>query len=639
MIATVPGKLITALLFVGVFVGSFYGWGSLVRKLAGSVPKRPATTTALGMGAFLFLGSLLNIAGFASGSALDLLLLIGLIVASANLRIGGAWPNVLPQKVTSALGALLVLTAFTFIALTQFPPAAHNFHDDLQKYFAHPVRMLATGTLFGSSLSALGSETLGGQALLQAPIAHHLGVEYVNGLDALAAFVLCLLLLLSPSRRSNARLRFTGFLAVALIWVINPQYVNVSALYTGCALMITALFLAADPQELEGEAPSPWLLGLIYAGLASLKSTFALFGVLHLTTLVIVGACILGNPWYSLRWGARVAGWWGLFLAPWLILHGPHLSQWLFHYVAAENSIQLSAVAPASSLDETLSLFSTKPLFYGGTSAAYSLVAVFTLLTGLLAARCLRGYTIAEQQGIVGSIAAGVTGFFAYLTLVPILGPQLAGYNTGFRYAAPFLIAVFPAVIVLVAHQPAHCPSPLWRQTRDILLPVACVIVILAFSGFWVTRLQQASRFNSVLAFSRLATNSRYIQYNDYAINGPMLVSLEKAQALTPKGETILAWVNAPFHLDFARNRIVDIEPAGAANPWATVPPARYLLIDYNGYATRSRKQLMSMATGVGTHERFIGERTIELLRVLEDRFGRSKSLYDDGTIKLLQVE
>ena len=56
------------------------------------------------------------------------------------------------------------MTIFTIA--TQLPPSIYNFHDDYQKYFAYPVRMVETGTVFGSPLSAMGLQTLGAQAFL-----------------------------------------------------------------------------------------------------------------------------------------------------------------------------------------------------------------------------------------------------------------------------------------------------------------------------------------------------------------------------------------------------------------------------------------------------------------------------------------
>lgn len=55
----------------------------------------------------------------------------------------------MPNKPILLAGGLIVLV-IAFAILTQLPPGAFNYHDDFQKYLTHPVRVLATGTLFGS---------------------------------------------------------------------------------------------------------------------------------------------------------------------------------------------------------------------------------------------------------------------------------------------------------------------------------------------------------------------------------------------------------------------------------------------------------------------------------------------------------
>jgi hypothetical protein len=61
--------------------------------------------------------------------------------------------------------AALALMGFT-IAF-QLAPSLYNTGDDFQQYFPHAVRMVDTGTLYGSPLNGLGGVTLGAQAFLQ----------------------------------------------------------------------------------------------------------------------------------------------------------------------------------------------------------------------------------------------------------------------------------------------------------------------------------------------------------------------------------------------------------------------------------------------------------------------------------------
>jgi len=88
------------------------------------------------------------------------------------------------------------------------------------------------------------------------------------------------------------------------------------------------------------------------------------------------------------------------------------------------------------------------------------------------------------------------------------------------------------------------------------------------------------------------------VGYNRGVLDGPERENVRAIQEKVPPGEPVLAWVNTPFYLDYKRNRIYDIEPAGIGNPWATVPPARYLILDYDGYATRSTEEYVEFNKG-----------------------------------------
>jgi hypothetical protein len=152
--------------------------------------------------------------------------------------------------------------------------------------------MVETGTLAGSTLSALGSETLGAQAFLHGFVLSVLPIGYINGVDSI--FGLFALMLIAVSAGSRRFLWFPGAIfGSLLIATINPQYVNVSGLYLGGLLMATATLLVADDRG--NAAPAPFLLGLIYAALVAIKPTFAVFVVLHIPLAAIALRATLGS--------------------------------------------------------------------------------------------------------------------------------------------------------------------------------------------------------------------------------------------------------------------------------------------------------------------------------------------------------
>ena len=106
------------------------------------------------------------------------------VSASEARRADFSVVRIIPKETSAwielAAAAIVTSAVMLFAIVTQLPPRLFNFQDDLQKYLAHPVRMLATGTMAGSPLSALGSETLGGQAFLHGFILSALPLPYVT---------------------------------------------------------------------------------------------------------------------------------------------------------------------------------------------------------------------------------------------------------------------------------------------------------------------------------------------------------------------------------------------------------------------------------------------------------------------------
>ena len=56
---------------------------------------------------------------------------------------------------------------------------------------------------------------------------------------------------------------------------------------------------------------------------------------------------------------------------------------------------------------------------------------------------------------------------------------------------------------------------------------------------------------------------------------------------------------STPFHLDYARNPIIDTEPAGMTTPWAHIPPdVHYILWQHSGPAVRPPQLDLELVAG-----------------------------------------
>lgn len=404
-----------SLFFIAVATFMLFGWGSAFRRLF-RLEKAPwPSTVAIGMAAVVFIGGLLNLARLAYPSALAAVALIGVLLA---LREGVSFHR--PPLLVS----ILIAAVMIFTVATQLPPSIYNFHDDYQKYFAYSARMVQTGTVFGSPLSAIGLQTLGAKAFLDGFVVGFFPFSYINGVDAVFGLFLCLIL---AARFTKDQVM--SVVCVLSVAVINPQYVNISTLYCGSALMM-AMITVEDPAS----------LGLLYAALVAMKPIYVVFVAIHLLAISVTQAKPPAPPsqarWFRLPLRTGLAA--GLFLLPWVLLHAPH-------YLAALRIHHPAPTPVPGDIDtDKLKLFSLAPLAYGSTAANYTLLVIAIVIGGLI---CWR-----VRQGLVCTI----TGAATFLIFIYVLGPMNYGHQHGLRYFVPVAIALAPAVLDSPARAGLH---------------------------------------------------------------------------------------------------------------------------------------------------------------------------------------
>lgn len=565
-------KLIAAFAVFAAFAFMLYGWGWAARRALRAGSKGWPATVAAGMAAVVFLGGVLNLARLAHPWALACVVIVGVGLGIAA-AVSGERPSV------SFVALIPAVAVVAFVVLTQLPPRAYNFHDDYQKYFVHPVRMLETGTVFGSPLNDIGLDTLGGQAFLDGFAVAFFPIRYINGVDAAFALFLCMMLASQFGRE----------LPVLAVVFINPQYVNISALYTGSLLMMAAI---------EDAGASAAITGMFHAALVALKSTFLLFVAVHLAAALWAR---------GVKWTARTAGFGALFLAPWILLHLPRY----LGFLHAGPGIPDTGVRP----NESFNIFSIHPLDYGSTPLHYTALMIAAGICGWMIL-CTKRKEEKHQADMTAASCFALVA--AYLIMVYVSGPRNAGYAQAIRYFTPFAIGVFPVVF-----------SGMGKYRWLAAIPV------LAFAPSLRDRAEQAIQSGSVLAFSWLAPDPDYLEYNRQVLYGDVKQRVEAAQAKVPAGEETVVWINAPFYLNSARNRLADVEPgAGLIAPWSKIPDdARYFIFEYGGYANMDESNYVEeMAEGPDFMRRVSAAR-LKMTRQLTDLMQRSEKLYDDGSI------
>ena len=583
--------IVTAAGVIFVAVLMLWGWGSAFRRIFGLEPGTWPATVALGMGVVVFMGGVLNLSRLAYPWALAGIVAGGLVLA---WRQGISFERPpLPIALTAT-----VTTIFTIA--TQLPPSTYNLYDDFQKYFAYPVRMLEAGTVFGSPLSAIGTQTLGAQAFLDAFAVAFFPIVYINGVDAVFGLFLCMMLAAQFTQGRRELLGMTLICVLSVIF-INPQYVNVSTLYCGSALIITI----AAVSTAESTLPSAAALGLLYAALIAMKPTFAVFTGIHLLALLVVLR--------SFRWAIRTGLATAAFLSPWILVHAPH------YLAGLRVRLNTPTPVPGHVQRDSLNLLSFTDLDYGSSPASYTLLIVAMGICGWIA---LRNKTTGK------TVACGAAGIATFFVFIYVLGPIHAGYEHSLRYYAPIAIGLAPPIFGLTAASARRAWVPL----------LVAAIPLAAFSPSLKTRMELALTTHSVSSYSWLATEPEYREYNRRVLYGSEKGIVKTLQEKVPAGEPILAWINAPFYLDYRRNPIIDIEPAGLANPWASERAANYLIWDYDGYATRDKDEYVLQALDVGAGERRNAALSLDYLRHIEEMVRDGQVLYDTGEVKVVRL-
>ncbi|HVP00835.1 MAG TPA: hypothetical protein VMT15_22365 [Bryobacteraceae bacterium] len=559
------------------------GWGWAFQKILRQEGDNWPETIVLGLGALVFAGGILNLARLASPWALAILAVAGVLMGVFALR------QRLPERPPLA-ASLMIAAIVLFTAATQLRPGVYNFHDDFQKYFAHVVRMLETGTVYGSPLSAMGSQTLGAKAFLDGFVAALFPIAYLNGVDAVFGLLLCLML-----ATQFGATRTTAALCALTVFAINPQYVNVSALFLGSALIMALASL---------DAGRPLSVGLLYAALIAMKPTFVIFVAIHMAAMALA---------VGLRWAWR-SGWaTALFLSPWMLVHSPH-------YVYALLHRRLSPPHVQGTIDtDQIHLFSWAPLDYGDTSMHFTLLAAAIAICGLLC-----WYAPAGKR-MLAFCACSVP---AYLVFVYVFSPLEFGYGNSVRYFCPVAIGLAP-------------PAFGWASTfaRRRWIPVALTVLIVAlFLPSTITRMKWAVHNHSIAAYDWLAQSPPYIAYSRRVLSDHERQAVAAMQNFIPAGEPVLAWINDPFYLDYGRNKIVDIDPAGVGGPWAHLPPAKYLILDYNGYPTATEDDYKDDALDAGAAQRRNAEYTLDFLHRINGLVEKGEVLFDNEEVRVVRI-
>ena len=624
---------------------ALFGWGRLTRRLSGLTQGTWPLTIALGLGSVIFLGGILNLSRLAYPVALDAVLILGLSIAAYEWYVDRgtllrtAWPATGGERLYLVSWCALVVVLMGFTIATQLAPRLYNFFDDFQKYFAYPVRMIETGTLYGSPVNALGSETLGAQAFLHGFIVAHFPIYFINGVDAVFCFGLCLLLA-GCAALGRPRWGIAASFGVLAVFFIHAQSVNVSALFSSVALYTAIVLLRLDSREHANEGQAAWRsdigTALLYAAAFALKPTGLLF--LGLQFAFCIGATALGErAWRpSLTRALRTVLWTTLFLSPWLLLYVPH------YFFAMTHTLPEPAI-PIPSIRGHIELLSPATMYYGGSYLAYTSIAAGL---GIYAVAALyRGLRrVAPVQRTQALILAGACAAAAvnYFFIVLVL-PSYVDVDTTIRFTIPALIGVVPLALgfgALVWDGPA---GPKSTRHGTVTSVASGVVLIALFFPIAVERVKSEIEHGSSMSFLPRFGDDKISElriFDDAVLHGAVSEEIQTFQSRIPPGEKIIAWIEMPFLLDYARNPIAEINDGGLATTWSVPPEAKYLMWQYAGYGIRPPEEYLYFIRVFGGFAGLVANRGLSTYRSFEAlaRAPDTEIISDEDGVAILRL-
>ena len=662
-----------ALLLLLVFGLVCHGWGRCVSFLCYRHKNGFAFEIALGLAALSALGGWLNAFGLAKAPALYTLCAVGaalwlnsarkilpvyirsLPTVFSEQRIG--WP-----EVAKAAPYALMCLAAAFFCLTLMPTAAFNFADDMHTYLVRPFRMLATGTVGRNPFDMLGLDSLGAQSFFQSFMLLQGPVTWINGFDVVFCFAISGFLILEIARQSGLSWRFS-MVAILTFISINPQVVNISSVYSG-GVMILGVFVAGWKlvSELDRDnGSSRWKtaipLALFAAALLALKNTFVLLVGIQLP-LFLAWLIVSKTRRTSVLLSVSIVVTIAVALVPWAVVTlgtygfpGNSMSPELFRG-------PLAAKYPSLAAHDIKGLFRVGEVFYGGNQLTYNLLALSLAVcagAALLVLRLRRSSQADEthfcRPAITSFVPLGIAAFVAY-----ILNADLNDTESATRYSCPFLLPLVPLGGLVIGRLVAITPSS--PQMRSITLPaflarIAPVLfqiaVVALFAPTSLHRLELALDARTIISFP---IDQRYLEYNVYALGrgGLRAYGLQRRIA---EGETVLAWVAQPFHLDYRRNKVLNVCNPGLINPWLRFPAGigdtelrqylrargvRYVLFQSDGPGVITEGQLTNWLKSRFPLHRKMGDYSVYSRAVLQRISATSRILYRDEEIVLFEL-
>ena len=357
---------------------------------------------------------------------------------------------------------------------------------------------------------------------------------------------------------------------------------------------------------------------MCFASIFILKPTYGIFSLIYFTFyiffLIFISKfnkdlikLIILTPFFSI-----------LISFPWIIFTLKNFinSRNLQHENFDPNSISLESYLP--------NLISTKQLFYGATQLHYSLLILIGILSILpivyLSFKKKIDSNVYQNISFITGTVSLVSCSVIYLIFMILAGLNYIPLSNSIRYSIPFIVALTPIGTLVL-----YTLIPYSLKYIRIVLFISIISFLIAFIPQYLKNISQIFNCGSKLSFKSFACSENYINYNKKILSNNKKLSVREWQKNIPDGEPLMAWINAPFYLDFNRNEIFEIDIVGLDNSWAIFPSAKYIILEYNSFATRSIKALSYTAKNETYYDRKDAVSTLNFIKKINKMLSSGK--------------
>jgi hypothetical protein len=557
-----------------VLLGALAGWGRLLATLLYRSHANKNNLAdwldapAWGLAVSCLIGGLLNLFSLASFTGIFLYILAGLslFLIFAIRPLQNLWPRLRSWRPAAADAPALALLALVLLALTlrfsgslvvdsyhpDLPGFDHlhfNPHDDAHAYLVFPERLLQTGSLgqdpFNSRLMMSG---LGAQYFLNAFVLVLFPFDNIHLLEGGVGLAAACLAAAALGLRLQLRRRAALGLSLVPL-AVDCLFINTTSQLTGVAVFIalgSALMRLFETPRL----PAILLTALLLAAACALKSTFIPTAVCFVAIAAVFQTLATRRP--QPLFAVLLVGLVALVcLAPWMLWQYRSSGTPLYPLLGLGGHIEAYHPSPPQAVDPRIADELRRGLVL---PSVLFLLVLFSLVWSKT--RTLAGL---PARVTAAFLLAWIIAWFAVAYSTENI--DVARYLSPTRTAGLVLFLAFAWSLGSRLAQSAPLQTP-WRVAR-FTGPVAFALILLGLAPEWTANY-----------FTYLPRDLSAGWHNQIYNWQKATDRVRQMQSAIPPGEKLLAYLQAPFVLDFNRNPVYVADWPGEASPPPGLPVA-----------------------------------------------------------------